>query len=62
MRDLVAKPSFLLRKKLDNALHALFPRWWIPLYTSVTFSREGWDFLRGHFATHSERKPRPSKF
>ena len=39
MRDLVAKPSFLLRKKIDGLLHALFPNWWIPLYTSVTFSR-----------------------
>lgn len=39
MRDLVAQPSFLLRKKLDNLLNALFPNWWIPLYTTVTFSR-----------------------
>lgn len=39
MRDLVNKKSFLLRKKLDGILHWLFPRWWVPLYTSVTFSR-----------------------
>merc|ERR1712045_704839 len=39
MRDLVARPSFLLRKKLDNLLHWLMPQVWIPLYTSVTFSR-----------------------
>jgi len=38
MRDLVNKKSFLLRKKLDNLLHWLFPKWWVPLYTSVTFS------------------------
>merc|ERR1719189_2521959 len=39
MRDLVNKKSFLLRKKLDNLLHWLSPSWWVPLYTSVTFSR-----------------------
>jgi len=39
MRDLVNKKSFLLRKKLDNFLHWLLPDWWVPLYTSVTFSR-----------------------
>merc|ERR1712198_370111 len=39
MRDLVNKKSFLLRKKFDNFLHWLLPSWWVPLYTSVTFSR-----------------------
>ena len=39
MRDLVNKKSFLLRKKFDNFLHWLAPDWWVPLYTSVTFSR-----------------------
>jgi len=39
MRDLVNKKSFLVRKKFDNLLHWLFPGWWVPLYTSVTFSR-----------------------
>jgi len=39
MRDLVNKKSFLLRKKLDNLLHWMLPDWWVPLYTSVTFSR-----------------------
>jgi len=39
MRDLVNKKSFLVRKKLDNLLHWLLPDWWVPLYTSVTFSR-----------------------
>merc|ERR1719283_753030 len=39
MRDLVNKKSFLIRKKFDNLLHWLLPSWWVPLYTSVTFSR-----------------------
>merc|ERR1712123_483363 len=39
MRDLVNKKPFLVRKKLDNFLHWLLPTWWVPLYTSVTFSR-----------------------
>ena len=39
MRDLVARPSFRMRKKFDNLLHKLMPKTWIPLYTSVTFSR-----------------------
>ena len=39
MRDLVNQWSFLLRKRFDTAMHSLFPDWWIPLYTSVTFSR-----------------------
>jgi len=39
MRDLVNKKSFLVRKKLDNFLHWLFPNNWVPLYTSVTFTR-----------------------
>ena len=39
MRDLTARTSFLLRKKLDNLLYWIFPQKWVPLYTSVTFSR-----------------------
>ncbi|XP_059095648.1 kynurenine 3-monooxygenase-like [Tigriopus californicus] len=39
MRDLVAKPSFWIRKRLDSFLHWLMPTSWVPLYTSVTFSR-----------------------
>jgi len=38
MRDLVNKKSFLIRKKFDNLLHWMFPNWWVPLYTSVTFT------------------------
>ncbi|XP_064489537.1 kynurenine 3-monooxygenase-like [Ornithodoros turicata] len=39
MRDLVNSPMFLLRKKFDIVLNKLMPNFWIPLYTSVTFSR-----------------------
>jgi len=39
MRDLVNQWSFLMRKKFDNVMHWFFPNWWVPLYTSVTFSR-----------------------
>ena len=39
MRDLVARRSFLLRKLLDNFLYWVFPHKWVPLYTSVTFTR-----------------------
>ncbi|MFN8342088.1 MAG: NAD(P)/FAD-dependent oxidoreductase [Cyclobacteriaceae bacterium] len=37
MRDLVADPEFLLRKKIEAHLHKLFPDRWIPLYSMVTF-------------------------
>lgn len=37
MRDLVADPEFLLRKKIEAKLHDLYPEKWIPLYTMVTF-------------------------
>jgi kynurenine 3-monooxygenase len=40
MRDLVGKPEFLLRKKIEAKLHQLFPTVWIPLYTMVTFSAD----------------------
>ena len=38
MRDSVADPKFLLRKKIEAKLHELYPNDWIPLYTMVTFS------------------------
>lgn len=38
MRDLVADPEFLLRKKIEAKLHALYPDRWIPLYSMVTFN------------------------
>jgi kynurenine 3-monooxygenase len=37
MRDLVADPQFLLRKKIEARLHQMFPDKWIPLYSMVTF-------------------------
>lgn len=40
MRDLVGKPEFLLRKKIEAKLYELYPQKWIPLYTMVTFSAE----------------------
>jgi kynurenine 3-monooxygenase len=39
MRDHVASRSFLLKKRLEKWLHKLFPTWYIPLYTLVTFTR-----------------------
>ncbi len=38
MRDLVADPKFLLRKKIEKALSAKHPEKWTPLYEMVTFS------------------------
>lgn len=37
MRDLVADDDFLLRKKIEAKLHALYPDRWIPQYSMVTF-------------------------
>ena len=39
MRDLVSSRTFLLKKKLDILLNRLFPRWYIPLYSLVSFTR-----------------------
>jgi kynurenine 3-monooxygenase len=39
MRDRVSSRTFLLRKKAEVFLHRLFPRWYLPLYTLVTFTR-----------------------
>ena len=39
MRDHVSKTSFLLRRRLDRFLHQMVPNVWVPLYTSVAFSR-----------------------
>jgi kynurenine 3-monooxygenase len=38
MRDRVADPEFLLRKKIEAKLYEKFPTRWIPQYTMVTFS------------------------
>lgn len=40
MRDLVADPDFLLRKKIESKLHELYPDRWIPLYSMVTFNED----------------------
>jgi kynurenine 3-monooxygenase len=39
MRDRVASPWFVLKKRLAVMLHGLFPRWYLPLYTMVEFTR-----------------------
>ena len=39
MRYLVTTTKYQLRKKLDNFLNIIFPQFWIPLYTMVTFTR-----------------------
>ncbi|MDN3204274.1 FAD-dependent oxidoreductase [Algoriphagus sediminis] len=38
MRDTVADPKFMLRKKIEAKLHELYPKDWVPLYTMVTFT------------------------
>ncbi|MEO7349305.1 MAG: FAD-dependent monooxygenase, partial [Terrimesophilobacter sp.] len=38
MRDLVADPKFLLRKKIEGHLQARHPDQWMPLYSQVKFS------------------------
>jgi len=40
MRDLVADPRFILRKKIEARLHERYPNEWIPLYSMVTFHDE----------------------
>ena len=39
MRDRVASPLFLLGKRLAVLLHWLLPRWYLPLYTMIEFTR-----------------------
>lgn len=39
MRDKVGSRAFLWRKRGERWLHRLFPRWYLPLYSMVTFSR-----------------------
>lgn len=38
MRDLVGKPEFLLRKKIEARFNSKYPNDWTPLYGMVTFS------------------------
>ncbi len=39
MRDRVASPWFRLKKRLAVLLYAMFPRWYVPLYTMIEFTR-----------------------
>jgi kynurenine 3-monooxygenase len=39
MRDRVASRLFLFRKKLGLLLHRLFPKWHLPLYVMIEFTR-----------------------
>jgi kynurenine 3-monooxygenase len=39
MRDKVGSKLFVLQKKLAILLHALLPRWYLPLYTMIEFTR-----------------------
>ena len=39
MRDRVADPQFLLRKKIELALESRYPRFFVPKYAMVTFHR-----------------------
>ncbi|HEY0978628.1 MAG TPA: FAD-dependent monooxygenase [Flavobacteriales bacterium] len=42
MRDLVADPRFLLRKKIEGHIQAKHPERWLPLYSQVKFSDIGY--------------------
>jgi kynurenine 3-monooxygenase len=42
MRDRVGSRLFVWKKRLSVLLHALFPRWYLPLYTMVEFTRIGY--------------------
>jgi kynurenine 3-monooxygenase len=46
MRDRVGSSAFLMKKKLEQALHRLFPRAFLPLYNMVSFSRIPYDQAR----------------
>ncbi len=38
MRDHVASPLFRFEKRAEVLLHRLFPRWYLPLYTMISFT------------------------
>lgn len=42
MRDLVARKSFLWRKKIDNILYKWFPQTWMPLHSLISFTTIGY--------------------
>ena len=39
MRDRVGSPAFLRKKKREKRLHRIFGKWYVPLYTMVSFTR-----------------------
>jgi kynurenine 3-monooxygenase len=39
MRDKTASRLFLMEKRVEKSLHRVFPAWFVPLYSLVTFSR-----------------------
>jgi kynurenine 3-monooxygenase len=39
MRDRVGSPWFVLKKRTQILLHKLFPKWYLPLYTMIEFTR-----------------------
>ena len=38
MRDVVASPAFRAWKRFEKLLHRLAPRWYVPLYTMISFT------------------------
>ncbi|MBL8988055.1 MAG: FAD-dependent monooxygenase [Gemmatimonadetes bacterium] len=38
MRDHVASPWFLVKKRLEKAIHRVLPGWFVPLYSMISFS------------------------
>lgn len=55
MRDKVADPEFLLRKKIEARLHELFPDKWIPLYSMVTF-HDNIPYSQAYYAGKQQEK------
>lgn len=39
MRSSTSKSHFVLKSKIDKAIHSAFPLLWIPLYSMVSFTR-----------------------
>ncbi|MFQ5589789.1 MAG: FAD-dependent oxidoreductase [Phycisphaerae bacterium] len=39
MRDHVGTPAFLRKKRREKLLHRLFPKWYVPLYMMISFTR-----------------------
>ena len=46
MRDYVADPAFILRKKIEAKFSELHPDRWLPLYSQVTFSNIRFRYIR----------------